>query len=183
MGEVVRVYNKNPLDGTGRRGNPIFKSPEDMLKRWVDYIDHCLNFTVTKKTTTKKAHKGVDIEGNNKSSAFEDIKEWTEVKPKTPTMIGFGLYCNIGKTCLYDNYLNKEEYTDVVSDIRSSSEEIHRQLFEQGEIPTQLSGLWMSNFGYSTKVDSNVVAEQIIKVEPSSHTIIKDMFKGNSKKT
>lgn len=169
--------SRDPLDGTGRRGNPIFKGPEDMWEKWIAFVEHCMTYEVIEKTVTKSKHKGTTVDGEDRESDFEDFKEKKLIKPKTPTMDGFTIYCNLGSSAMYKYYLNNPEYVDVVTDIRMQSKEVHRQLFEQGSIPTQLSGLWMSQFGYSTKVDTNIKAEQTINVKPSSHAIIEDMFK------
>ena len=42
-----------------------------------------------------------------------------------------------------------------------------REKFELGVIPSQLAGLWMSNYGYSTKMDSTVTGAVPVVIDGS----------------
>ena len=55
-------------------------------------------------------------------------------------------------------FRSSEEYRDIVTRMRGESEADVRQKFETGTIPTQLSALWMSKFGYATKQQTDVNA-------------------------
>ena len=66
----------------------------------------------------------------------------------------------ISRSKFYENYANDEKYGDTVTRMREECEIDAREKFELGIIPSQLAGLWMSNYGYSTRTESEVnVAE------------------------
>ena len=44
----------------------------------------------------------------------------------------------------------------MVTRMKEECEVDARSKFELGIIPTQLAGLWMSHYGYTTKIDSNI---------------------------
>ena len=52
--------------------------------------------------------------------------------------------------------------------MREECEVDARMKFETGQIPTQLAGLWMSNYGYTTKTDNNTnlkAQQQVVIVD------------------
>ena len=57
----------------------------------------------------------------------------------TYTIEGFCVFIGISRSAFYEYYGNND-----------------RMKFELQMIPSQLAGLWMSNYGYTTKMDTNV---------------------------
>ena len=118
-------------------------SPEEMEKLWEKYKEYCDNYQVTQ------------TEFSGKESRFV---EGTVKKPITYTIEGFCVYIGLARSKFYETYADSEEYRDIVTRMRGESEADVRQKFETGTIPTQLSALWMSKFGYATKQQTDVNA-------------------------
>ena len=118
-------------------------SPEEMEKLWEKYKEYCDNYQVTQ------------TEFSGKESRFV---EGTVKKPITYTIEGFCVYIGLARSKFYETYAESEEYRDIVTRMRGESEADVRQKFETGTIPTQLSALWMSKFGYATKQQTDVNA-------------------------
>ena len=118
-------------------------SPEQMEQLWENYKDYCDNYQVTQ------------TEFSGKESRFV---EGTVKKPITYTIEGFCVYIGLARSKFYETYADSEEYRDIVTRMRGESEADVRQKFETGTIPTQLSALWMSKFGYATKQQTDVNA-------------------------
>lgn len=119
------------------------ESPEQMEQLWEKYKDYCDNYQVTQ------------TEFSGKESRFV---EGTVKKPITYTIEGFCVYIGLARSKFYETYAESEEYRDIVTRMRGESEADVRQKFETGTIPTQLSALWMSKFGYATKQQTDVNA-------------------------
>ena len=118
-------------------------SPEEMEQLWEKYKDYCDNYQVTQ------------TEFSGKESRFV---EGTVKKPITYTIEGFCVYIGLARSKFYETYAESEEYRDIVTRMRDESEADVRNKFETGTIPTQLSALWMSKFGYATKQQTDVNA-------------------------
>ena len=118
-------------------------SPEQMEQLWEKYKDYCDNYQVTQ------------TEFSGKESRFV---EGTVKKPITYTIEGFCVYIGLARSKFYETYAESEEYRDIVTRMRDESEADVRKKFETGTIPTQLSALWMSKFGYATKQQTDVNA-------------------------
>ena len=119
------------------------ESPEQMEELWEKYKEYCDNYQVTQ------------TEFSGKESRFV---EGTVKKPITYTIEGFCVYIGLARSKFYETYAESEEYRDIVTRMRGESEADVRQKFETGTIPTQLSALWMSKFGYATKQQTDVNA-------------------------
>ena len=119
------------------------ESPEQLEQLWEKYKDYCDNYQVTQ------------TEFSGKESRFV---EGTVKKPITYTIEGFCVYIGLARSKFYETYADSEEYRDIVTRMRGESEADVRQKFETGTIPTQLSALWMSKFGYATKQQTDVNA-------------------------
>lgn len=118
-------------------------SPEEMESLWEKYKEYCDNYQVTQ------------TEFSNKESRFV---EGTVKKSITYTIEGFCVYIGLARNRFYATYLEDKDYEDIVTRMRDESEADCRKKFETGCIPTQLSGLWMSKFGYATKQQTDVNA-------------------------
>ena len=118
------------------------ESPELMAQLWEEYKNHCDSQTVIKTEFSSK--EGRFIEGVVK-------------KPITATSEGFCVYVGLTRSKFYETYCNDESYGYIVSRMREESEQDVRNKFENGTLPTQLSGLWMSRYeNYSLKQDLKV---------------------------
>ena len=118
-------------------------SPEQMEQLWENYKEYCDNYHVTQ------------TEFSGKESRFV---AGTVKKPITYTIEGFCVYIGLARSKFYETYAESEEYRDIVTRMRDESEADVRKKFETGTIPTQLSALWMSKFGYATKQQTDVNA-------------------------
>ena len=74
----------------------------------------------------------------------------------TYTIEGFCVYVGISRSAFYERYAGDEKYADMVTRMREECEIDAREKFELGIIPSQIAGLWMSKYGYTTKQDTNV---------------------------
>ncbi len=119
------------------------QSPEQMEQLWEEYKKHCDNRDVL---VTEFSSKSCEfISGNVKKSV-------------TYTIEGFCVYIGIARSKFYATYAESEEYGDIVTRMREECEIDTREKFETGVIPTQLSGLWMSKYDYTTKQQTDVKA-------------------------
>ena len=118
-------------------------SPEQMEQLWENYKEYCDNYQVTQ------------TEFSGKESRFV---AGTVKRPITYTIEGFCVYIGLARSKFYETYAESEEYRDIVTRMRDESEADVRKKFETGTIPTQLSALWMSKFGYATKQQTDINA-------------------------
>ena len=118
-------------------------SPEQMEQLWEQYKEYCDNYQVTQ------------TEFSGKESRFV---AGTVKRPITYTIEGFCVYIGLARSKFYETYAESEEYRDIVTRMRDESEADVRKKFETGTIPTQLSALWMSKFGYATKQQTDLNA-------------------------
>jgi len=72
------------------------------------------------------------------------------------TVEGFCIFLGLTRQSFYEYYVNDKRYADIVTRIKEACEVDAREKFELGMIPSQLAGLWMSKYGYSTKTDNTV---------------------------
>ena len=119
------------------------ESPEMMEQLCEEYNDHCDNYEV--RVTEFSAKMG-------------DFITKTIPKVVTYTIEGFCVYIGLGRSRFYETYLESEEFRHIVTRMREECELDARQKFELGAIPTQLSGLWMSKYDYSTKQQTDINA-------------------------
>ena len=87
-------------------------------------------------------------------------------KSITYTIEGFCAYIGLSRSKFYETYAEDERYGDTVTRMREECEVDARTKFETGQIPTQLAGLWMSNYGYTTKTEAkaNVTGTQQVVI-------------------
>lgn len=118
-----------------------FKTAKELESKWEEYKNYCNN----RKVLTH------DFSSKNSEFVSAELK-----RSVTYTIEGFCVYAGISRQSFYDNYLDSDRFTDIVTRMREECEIDAREKFELGTIPTQLAGLWMSKYGYSTKQDANV---------------------------
>lgn len=118
-----------------------FNSVKALEQAWADYKDYCNNQVVL-------AH---DFSSKNSEFVSAELK-----KSITYTVEGFCVWVGISRAAFYERYADNEKFVDTVTRIREECEVDARTKFEIGALPPQLAGLWMSNYGYSTKTDNSV---------------------------
>lgn len=118
-----------------------FKSVKALLEAWEEYKVECDNKEV------------LTHDFSSKNSEFVSA---TLKKSVTYTIEGFCVFAGISRAAFYERYANNEEFADTVTLMREECEIDAREKFELGVVPSQLAGLWMSNYGYSTKTDTDV---------------------------
>lgn len=74
----------------------------------------------------------------------------------TYTIEGFCVYIGLARAAFYQTYGEDARFADIVTRMREECEVDAREKFETGQIPTQLAGLWMSKYGYTTRQDTAV---------------------------
>lgn len=123
-------------------GRPLkIKTPEEMEQLWEDYKSDCDNQEV------------LTHDFSSKNSEFVSARLQRSI---TYTIEGFCVFVGIPRSLFYDTYSAKKRYSDIVTRIREECEVDARKKFELQVIPPQLAGLWMSKYGYTTKVENNV---------------------------
>lgn len=123
-------------------GRPLkIKSPDEMEQLWEAYKQECDNQEV------------LTHDFSSKNSEFVSAKLKRSI---TYTVEGFCVYMKISRQAFYEYYASKKRYVDIVTRIREECEADARKKFELQMIPSQLAGLWMSKYGYTTKVENNL---------------------------
>lgn len=123
-------------------GRPLkIKTPDEMERLWVEYKADCDNQEV------------LTHDFSSKNSEFVSAKLRRSI---TYTIEGFCVFVGISRQTFYEHYAKKKRFIDIVTCIREECEVDARKKFELQVIPPQLAGLWMSKYGYTTKVENNV---------------------------
>lgn len=117
------------------------ESPEQMEKLWEEYKEICDNKTVKRTEFSQKLGEFVTSEIPS---------------PVSYTVLGFCCYLDMGRSRFYDTYKEDDSYRDIVSRIERECEIDVREKFENKTIPSQLSALWMSKYGYSVKNEQEI---------------------------
>lgn len=133
-------------DGEGMARPRKFRSPKALETKWEEYKKKCNNMVV------------LTHDFSSKNSEFVSAELRRSV---TYTIEGFCVFSGISRQSFYDYYAEDERFADIVTRMKEECEIDAREKFELGVIPSQLAGLWMSKYGYTTKQD--VIAE----VKPS----------------
>ena len=118
-----------------------FKTVVDMELAWEAYKNHCNNQMVL-------TH---DFSAKNSEFVSGELR-----RAITYTIEGFCQFVGIARQNFYATYSEDKCYRDTVTRIREACEVDARTKFELGVIPTNLAPLWMSNYGYTTKTDTNI---------------------------
>lgn len=143
------------------------KSPKELLTKWEEFKYDCDNKTA------------ICNEFSSSKGAFVSVEL---KKPITYTIEGFCIYIGIPRSAFYKIYGEDKKFKDIVTYIKEECELDARRKFEQGTIPTQLSGLWMSKYGYSNKQEttsSNTVTISDGFIEALSGTAESDWDEDN----
>lgn len=142
-------------------GRPrTIKSVKRMEELWKEYKADCDNQMVL-------TH---DFSAKNSEFVSKELRRST-----TYTIEGFCVFIGLTRSAFYDTYAADEKFSDIVTRMKEECEVDARRKFETGQIPTQLSGLWMSKHGYSTKSDiSESVSDNQAKKHNSLIAAIKE---------
>ena len=119
----------------------IIKSNEHLKTLWSEFKIYCDNQNVL-------TH---DFSSKNSEFVSKELK-----RSITYTIEGFCVFAGISRQAFYKNYANNKRYIDTVMRINEECEVDARKKFELQIIPSQLAGLWMSNYGYSTQAKNNI---------------------------
>jgi hypothetical protein len=76
--------------------------------------------------------------------------------PVTYTIKGFCKFIGMSEANFYITYDRNEKFKSVITRMKEECEVDAREKFENGTINSRLAGLWMSNYGYSTKAETNM---------------------------
>lgn len=131
-----------------------FKTPKALEQEWREYKEYCDNRMVL-------TH---DFSSKNSEFVSAELK-----RSVTYTIEGFCVFAGISRQAFYEHYSENDRFVDIVTRMREECETDAREKFELGVIPSQLAGLWMSKYGYTTKQDVNA------EVKPSEK--LADIFK------
>ena len=96
------------------------------------------------------------------SQRLADFVSRTIPAPVTYTVIGFCSWAGITRQDYYETYGKDPAFDTVIARISDDCEIDARRKFENGTLPTQLSGLWMSNYGYSTSQKADISVAPVV---------------------
>ena len=139
---AVRLSDAQYIMGRGKPRK--FKTAAELEQAWEDFKSEC----DSQKVLTH------DFSAKNSEFVTAELK-----RSVTYTVKGFCVYAKLPRADFYATYANNRQYCDTVRRMEEESEQDARKKFELGIIPSQLSGLWMSNYGYSVKQDNNITGE------------------------
>ena len=122
----------------------LIESPADMMEQWELYKTFCDGYQINVTEFSQRSSQFVTEKLN---------------KPISFTLAGFSLFCGLSKKGFIDKFVNDIDYTDVLSRIYDEIEQDCRRKFETSQIEPRLSGLWMSQFGYSMPKQGGNTAE------------------------
>lgn len=122
------------------------RSAKALAEKWEEFKVYCDTYT----TTRKKETTFVDAESENHSES-----EQTVSTPITYTIVGFCVFLGIAKSNWYETYEPDPKYRDIVARIHAECEADVRTKFETGVINTRLAPLWMSKYGYGSKIETS----------------------------
>lgn len=111
----------------------------------------------------EEAWKGYKADCDNREVLTHDFSaknsEFVSAKLKksvTYTIEGFCVFAGISRAAFYERYAADEKFADIVTRMREECEIDAREKFELSIIPSQLAGLWMSKYGYTTRQDTSI---------------------------
>ena len=117
------------------------RTVQELTIAWEAYKNRCNNMMVLTHDFSAKSSQFVS----------KELK-----RSVTYTIEGFCVYIGLPRQDFYANYASHPRYSDIVTRMREECEADAREKFELSIIPSQLAGLWMSNYGYTTKADNKV---------------------------
>lgn len=125
------------------------KTVKQMEELWEAYKADCDNQMVL-------TH---DFSSKNSEFVSAELK-----RSVTYTIEGFCVFVGLARSKFYETYENDEKFRDMVTRMREECEIDARKKFELGVVPSQLAGLWMSHYGYTTKVETEANITQVPQI-------------------
>ena len=122
------------------------RSVRAMAAAWEAFKLECDN-------NTRTVVKHVEFENADESNSSTSTTEISA--PLSYTIVGFCCYIGIAKSAWYDTYEQDPRYSDIVARIHSECERDVRSKFETGVLNTRLAPLWMSKYGYGSKIETS----------------------------
>ncbi len=138
-----------------------FRSAKALEEAWEAYKEHCDNRNVL-------TH---DFSAKNSEFVSKELK-----RSVSYTIEGFCVFVGIPRSVFYQTYSEDEKFSDIVTRMREECEIDAREKFELGIIPSQLAGLWMSKYGYTTKTDTNLTGN--LEIEKSKLDDLIEQMRG-----
>lgn len=126
------VANKN---GRPRK----IKTPKALEELWLEYKAHCNGKTAVTTAFSQKSGEFVTA---------------IIPKPVTYNIKGFCVFIGLTERDFYAVYDKDEKFQSVIVRMKEECEVDARDKFENGTLDSRLAGLWMSNYGYTTKAES-----------------------------
>ncbi len=139
-----------------------FNSVKALEEAWEEYKADCDSQMVL-------TH---DFSSKNSEFVSKELK-----RSVTYTIEGFCVYTGISRSAFYERYADNEKFADIVTRMREECEVDARKKFELQVIPSQLAGLWMSKYGYTTKQDTNLTGN--LDVEKSKLDDLIEQMRGD----
>ena len=142
-----------------RGGNRTIPGPEELWLEFLNYKEQCNGKSVLMTAFSQKEGRFVTQEVPH---------------PVTATKKGFCAFLGMTEQNLHAVYMKDPEFESVIAQIDLECELDAREKFENGTLDSRLAGLWMSNYGYTQKTDTEVTSK-------ASVTIIDDFGDGDGK--
>lgn len=120
-----------------------FGSAAALEKAWEEYKVYCDEKTVVTTSFSQRSGKFVTA---------------TVPHPITYTIKGFCAFVGMVESGFYDFYDKDPKLESVIARMKQDCEIDAREKFENGTLDSRLAGLWMSNYGYTTKTDTKIDA-------------------------
>lgn len=127
--------------GDGMPRKRKISSAKAMAEAWEEYKNDCDSRTVPVTAFSNKQGKFITAQVPH---------------PITYTIKGFCRYIGFTEQAFYDTYAKDTKLESVIARMREDCELDAREKFENGTLNPKLAGLWMSNYGYTVKQETNV---------------------------
>lgn len=118
-----------------------FKTAKQMENAWIEYRKYCNERTIKRTEFSQKLGEYITAEVPS---------------PITCTLKGFCHFIGMTEQNFYETYSKDSKFESVIARAREECELDAREKFETGAINSRLAGLWMSNYGYTTKTQSDI---------------------------
>lgn len=125
-----------------------FKTAAQLRGAWKRYKQYCDEHTVMQRTEEDGRERVIKLS-----------------RPLTYTIEGFCVYNHITRQAFYKTYSCREEFCDVVEQMRDECCVDARKKFETGQLPAKLASLWMSHYGYSSRPTLSDTDTEILRFE------------------
>lgn len=118
-----------------------FGSASALEKAWEEFKEYC------------DSKKVVTTAFSPKTGSFVTQEV---LHPITYTIKGFCAFAGLTEQAFYDLYNKEDKLEPVIARMKQDCEIDAREKFENGTLDSRLAGLWMSNYGYATKTDTEL---------------------------